>query len=127
MRVTRIYADEHGSSHFSDVEIPMSTVSLFPQLPPFQICAFRAQGRINLFTTPAELRVFDFHTAPERQFAVGLSGIVEYETSDGEVRRLPPGSIALVEDTWGHGHITRFAEGQQLCLFIPIPDDLVVA
>jgi hypothetical protein len=124
MRITRIYADEHGSSHFSDTEIPLVTVSLFPELPPFRTCAFSAQGRIKLFVTPAELRVFDFHTAPERQLAVALSGTVEYETSDGEVHRLAPGSVALVEDTWGRGHITRFAEGEQLCPFIPISADL---
>ena len=127
MRITRIYADEHGESHFSDAEIPMVMVSLFPQLPPFRSCVFSGQGRVNVFATPAELRVFDFHTAPERQFAVALSGTVEYETSDGEIRRLPPGSVALVEDTWGRGHVTRFAEGEQFFLFIPIPDELVAA
>jgi hypothetical protein len=124
MRITRIYADEHGGSHFSDAEFPLVTASLFSQLPPFRSCAFSAQGRVKFFVTPAEFRVFDFHTAPERQFAVALSGTVEYETSDGEARRLAQGSVALVEDTWGRGHITRFAEGEQFCLFIPIPDDL---
>jgi hypothetical protein len=56
---------------------------------------------------------------------VALSGTVEYETSDGEIRRQAPGSIVLVEDTRGHGHITRFSEGEQFFLFIPIPDDLM--
>ncbi|MBE7158544.1 MAG: hypothetical protein INR62_08960 [Rhodospirillales bacterium] len=103
----------------------MVTANLFPQLPPFRTCAFSGQGCIKLFSTPAELRVFDFHTAPERQFAVALSGPVEYETSDGEVRRFPPGYVALIEDTWGRGHITRFAEGEQFFLFIPVSVDLV--
>ena len=125
MKITRIYADADGESHFSDVEIPMASVSLFPQLPSFRTCAFTGQGNIKLFATPATFRVFDFHTAPERQFAVSLNGAIEYEASDGEIRRLPTGSVVLVEDTWGRGHITRFAEGEQFFLFIPIPDDLV--
>jgi hypothetical protein len=32
---------------------------------------------------------------------------VEFETSDGEVRRLPAGKAVLVEDTHGKGHISR--------------------
>jgi len=36
-----------------------------------------------------------------------LTGEVEFETSDGDIRRLPPGSVVLAEDTTGKGHITR--------------------
>jgi hypothetical protein len=63
----------------------------------------------------------DFYTAPTRQFAVALSGTVEYETSDGEIRRQAPGSVVLVEDTQGRGHITRFPEGEQFFFFYPHP------
>jgi hypothetical protein len=63
------------------------------------------------------------HTAPERQLAVSLNGWVEYETTDGEARRLKPGELMLVEDTWGSGHITRFDDGEQWFLHIPVPDD----
>jgi hypothetical protein len=109
VKITRIHADEHDESHFAEVEIPMASATLFPQLPPFLV--------------PAELSVFDLHTAPERQLAVSLNGTVEYETSDGEVRRFGPGDIVLVEDTTGRGHITRFADGEQCFFHIPVPDD----
>lgn len=125
MRITRIYADDSGESRFADAEIQMDNAPLFPHLPPFRMCAFSGKGDIKLFSTPPELRMHDFHTAPTRQFAVALSGTVEYETSDGEIRRQAPGSVVLVEDTQGRGHITRFSEGEQFFLFIPIPDDLV--
>ena len=125
MRITRIYADESGESRFADAAIQMVSTALFPQLPPFRLCAFSGNGDIKLFSTPPELHVFDFHTAPTRQFAIALSGTVEYETSDGEIRRQAPGSVVLVEDTRGRGHITRFADGEQFFLFIPVPDDLV--
>ena len=126
MRITRIYADESGESRFADAEIQMASATLFPHLPPFRMCAFGGKGDIKLFSTPPAFRVHDFHTAPTRQFAVALNGTVEYETSDGEIRRQAPGNVVLVEDTQGRGRITRFADGEQFFLFIPIPDDLLV-
>ncbi len=65
----------------------------------------------------------DLHTAPERQLAVSLNGWVEYEVTDGDVRRFNPGEVVLVEDTTGRGHITRFDDGEQCFLHIPVPDD----
>ena len=47
------------------------------------------------------------HNAPERLFIVSLTGRIEVEVSDGEVRRFGPGAVTLVEDTHGKGHITR--------------------
>jgi hypothetical protein len=44
---------------------------------------------------------------------IWLTGKVEFETSDGVVRRLAAGSVVLAEDTTGKGHISRHpAEGQ---------------
>jgi hypothetical protein len=123
VKITRIHADEHDESHFAEVEIPMASATLFPQLPPFQSTRLSEPNGIKLFVVPTELSVFDLHTAPERQLAVSLNGTVEYETSDGEVRRFGPGDIVLVEDTTGRGHITRFADGEQCFFHIPVPDD----
>jgi hypothetical protein len=122
MIVTRIYADERGGSHFAAVEIPLAPATLFPQLP-FRTTRFNSSNPIKLFAVPAELGEFEWHTAPERQLAVAVNGIVEYETTDGEVRRFGPGEIVLVEDTTGRGHATRFADGEQCFLHIPVPDD----
>lgn len=123
MRIARLYADDHGESHFADAEVPMVSARLFAELPPFRVNRFNGPTPIKLFAQPAEVDVFGWHTAPERQLAVALNGTVEYEASDGEVRRLAPGEILLVEDTRGRGHITRFAEGEQCFLHIPVPDD----
>jgi hypothetical protein len=55
---------------------------------------------------------------------VWLDGIVEFETSDGEVRRVSAGNSVLVEDTRGKGHISRHpVEGQSLIL-ITLPHGL---
>jgi hypothetical protein len=124
VRIARIYADDRDESHFAAGEVPLSGVSLFPQLPPFLVSRRTGANPVKLFAIPASLSVFDLHTAPERQLAVSLNGWVEYETSDGEIRRCEPGEIVLVEDTTGRGHITRFDDdGEQCFLHIPVPDD----
>ena len=56
--------------------------------------------------------------------AIWLDGEVEFETSDGEVRRVTAGKAVLVEDTHGKGHISRHPpEGQNLIL-VMLPDGL---
>ena len=123
MKITRIYADEKGESHFANGDAPLTSLNLFPGLPAFQVTRLVGANAVKLFSTPAELRMADWHTAPERQFAVSLNGWVEYETSDGQVRRFNSGEVVLVEDTTGRGHITRFDDGEQGFLHIPVPDD----
>ncbi|MFH1699685.1 MAG: hypothetical protein ABIE07_03775 [Candidatus Zixiibacteriota bacterium] len=49
----------------------------------------------------------DWHPAPYRQIHFYLSGEIEAETSDGEIRQFGPGSIVLVEDITGKGHKSR--------------------
>ena len=53
-----------------------------------------------------------------------LDGVVAFETSDREVRRVSAGGYVLVEDTHGKGHISRHpVEGQNLIL-ITLPNGL---
>jgi quercetin dioxygenase-like cupin family protein len=49
----------------------------------------------------------DWHPAPRRQWLFVLSGTLEVEVQDGEVRQFQVGSIIFVEDTEGKGHKTR--------------------
>jgi hypothetical protein len=49
-----------------------------------------------------------------------LTGEVEFETSDGDIRRLPPGSVVLAEDTTGKGHISRHPPEGQLVVHIAL-------
>ena len=61
---------------------------------------------------------------PERLLAIWLDGHVEFETSDGEVRRLPAGKAVLVEDTHGKGHISRHPEEGQNAIIVILPSGL---
>jgi hypothetical protein len=123
MRISRIFADADGGSHFADGAPPVADLRLFPQMPLFQVTRLVGANPAKLFSVPADVSAAQLHTAPERQLAVSLNGWVEYETTDGEARRLKPGELMLVEDTWGSGHITRFDDGEQWFLHIPVPDD----
>jgi hypothetical protein len=55
---------------------------------------------------------------------VRLDGSVEYETSDGEVRRVPAGTFVLVEDTHGKGHLSRHSPEAQTVIWISLPNGL---
>ncbi len=102
MRYVRIFSDAAGASHFQDVEVPAAAPggdrTLISEPLPVSGLMFR---QVDASAVPA------WHVAPRRQFVVHVEGEVEVEVSDGEVRRFAPGSVVLVEDTHGAGHITR--------------------
>jgi hypothetical protein len=117
MTYFRIYAGPDGESHFEDVDITLRAQpggSEYSDLVPATGVIFRR--------SPAD-QLLDWHPAPRRQFVVTLSGEAEVEASDGEVRRIGPGTIMLAEDTTGKGHITRgWGTAERISLFIPLPN-----
>ncbi len=107
MKITRIFSDETGESHFEDLEIPSVD-----------------QGEIGFLSEDLEVKKlqfrkvsadydYDFHHAPQRQYIVLLDGGVEIETSLGEIRQFRTGEILLVEDTTGKGHKTKNLEKRE--------------
>ena len=92
MKYTRIYADTNGESHFEDVEISMkpgpANAGTISEMIAAKGVMFRQSGEYFI----------NWHNAPRRQFVVNLTGTVEIVASDGEKRRLGPGSILLAED-----------------------------
>ena len=103
----RIWADDDGESHFEDVHLATteqgspgatSQVALSGRIPVADL-EFRRVLEEASYVVP--------HNAPERLFIVTLTGRIEVEVSDGEVRRFGPGDVCLGEDTHGKGHITR--------------------
>ena len=53
-----------------------------------------------------------------------IDGIVEFETSDGEVRHVAAGGFVLVEDTHGKGHVSRHPAAGQSVILITMPEGL---
>jgi hypothetical protein len=106
MKITRLYVDAKGETHFEDVEIPYerddASGRTSKRLPATGII-FRE--------TPASYD-YDWHNAPRKQYIINLDAAVEITVSDGEVRRIGPGEVFLVEDTTGKGHISRAVNKQ---------------
>ena len=124
MKCLRIYATPDGESHFDEVEMPMTKLSVHPDATPFEVSATYQASRVRFTCIPAGMRQISWHTVPEPSLTVRLDGAVEYETSDGEVRHVPTGSFVLVEDTHGKGHFSRHSADAQTVIWITLPNGL---
>jgi hypothetical protein len=116
MKYTRLYPGPDGESHFEDVEVEFAGRGNAGELSAL----IEAKGA-QFQRTHGESTALDWHTAPRRQFILQISAATERQASDGEVRRFGPGSLILVEDTTGKGHITRAVpegDSERLMLFI---------
>ncbi len=107
MKITKIFSDENGDSHFENLEIPLID-----------------QGDIGFLSENIDVKKlqfrkvsadydYDFHCAPQKQFIVLLDGGVKIETSLGEIREFQTGEILLVEDISGKGHKTKNLEKRE--------------
>ena len=106
LKFVRVYADSIGESHFEDLTIDLNEIDFAPPAPPI------FTSKLNLSTNYGFASVLpgwesEWHPAPKRQFMIYISGTIEAEVSDGEIRQFGPGSITLVEDTFGKGHKSR--------------------
>lgn len=89
--------------------------ALFNGHPPLRLTDTVAATGCNICRVPAGMGVVDWHNPPRRELVTWLTGEVEFETSDGDIRRLAAGSIVLAEDRTGKGHISRHpGEGQSV-------------
>ena len=132
MQYLRIYATPDGESHFGEVDIAMTLTRSFPDGAPVELSAhyeasrsaFYEASRVRFVHIPGGAREADFHNPPGRLLAIWLDGEVEFETSDGEVRRVSGGKAVLVEDTHGKGHISRHPPEGQNAIQVVLPHGL---
>ena len=112
MQIVRVFSGDDGESHFEDV-----TADQFAEIANR---VGKGDIQVNRRTSPS---FSDYHTAPRRQYVVNMSGIAEFETADGTVRRLMPGDVLVAEDLTGHGHIARsIGDEFRVSLAIPLAD-----
>jgi len=122
MKYTRVYADSNGTSHFEDRDIELAEVDFAPPAPPLFLSSFRQASQFAFCLFPAGW-LGDWHPTPHHQFFFFLSGEIEAEVSDGEMRRFNPGSVVRLEDTGGKGHVTRvIGDGDVLAVVVQLPD-----
>ena len=115
MRIHNLYADEHGESHFRDIEIEWADVS-----GSRKYSERRAATGIIFRETGGDYDL-DWHTAPRRQYIINLDAGVRITASDGETREIGAGEVFLVEDITGKGHLSKAIGGQiRHSIFVPI-------
>ncbi len=116
-KYTRLFADESGESHFEDLEIELVPVDFAPPAAPFNIAQFLPTAQSLWVGTPVGWGGEKPHPSPHRQIFCVIQGEYEVTASDGTVRRLPVGSVLLMEDTWGKGHSTRVISKDDALIF----------
>ena len=121
MQYARIWADGSGESHFEDVSVDVAPVDFAPPAPPLNLGKPMPTERM-LFCNAPSTWVAGWHPAPRRQFFFQLSGRLQVTVSDGEVREFSAGSLVLLDDTSGKGHITKAIGGEEVdAVFVQVP------
>jgi len=110
--IVRVYTGDDGKSHFEDLDLPTSDWEQV-DLNPDAAMIFRCfpDGDFH-----------DWHNESRRQYAIILSGEVEFEVGDGSVRKLEPGGVFLGEDLTGQGHTSSIVKGPCVVAFLPLPE-----
>jgi hypothetical protein len=121
MNYTRIYCDGTGDSHFDDTYVEVAPVDFAPPAPPLHLATPVEAERMILCHLPQGW-VGEWHPTPRRQFYIQLSGRLGVEVSDGEVREFGAGSVVLLEDSMGKGHLTTVLGGAGVeAVFVQLP------
>ena len=124
---TRLFSDEAGESHLETATMTLETEQFAPPAPPLDVSAT---------TRATEWRVLRFapawaggwHCSPCRQWMFVMAGAATVSTSDGSQCDLRAGSICLLEDTRGKGHLTTILGGDEVVIVaVHIPDDAPAA
>jgi hypothetical protein len=129
---THLWADAKGVSHFRDEKLSFEAAT--PENPtagttsrsnpdPEALVALPLRGATGAtFLYLKRAAVEDWHRAPRRMYLIAVQGMSEVTASDGEVRRFGLGSIVLMDDLTGKGHITRAVGNvDHIALTIPVP------
>lgn len=123
MKYFRIYSDEAGETHFDDVEVALTPVNFTPPAPPQHLSDFHPATQFAFCVFPSGW-VGDWHPTPTKQLFFVLSGEIAGQVGDGEVRKLKPGNVALVEDTKGKGHRSWVVSDEEVVtVVVQVPDD----
>jgi hypothetical protein len=128
-----LWADAKGISHFRDERLSFEAAT--PENPtagttsrtnpdPEALVALPLRGATGAtFLYLKRAAVEDWHKAPRRMYLIAVQGMSEVTAGDGEVRRFGPGSIVLMDDLTGKGHITRaVGDVDHIALTIPVPE-----
>lgn len=111
MKYHRLYVDDTGESHWSDIEISLRERSFAP--PAKSILLSEAEAAATLVFLKLEAGWDEpIHPTPRPQMLICLSGAARVTASDGEIRMIQQGDLWRMEDTSGKGHHTKVVSAQ---------------
>lgn len=103
----RLFTDSVGKSRMQrGLKIELLPAEFAPPAPPFDVSTPSPVTSFAFLQLPPGW-TGDWHPSPKRQWVFCLRGEMEYESSDGQLERVGPGSCMLTEDTTGRGHRSR--------------------
>ena len=120
----RLYCSPDGNSHFQDVTIELHKTNFAPPAPPINIGTDIAASKMFFGGFDAGWGAQDLenrlnHPTPAIQFGIVLQGMFSITVTDGETRRLGPGSVFRLEDTAPcKGHITVVGDQTAFLMFV---------
>ena len=107
-QIARVFTGADGRSHIGEFTLSArdvrAGVAETEWLDALSVCSIRS------IDPEADFKTQPRHVAPRRHLSVILAGTLELECSPEEARRFGPGSVVLLEDTTGEGHITHVVE-----------------
>jgi hypothetical protein len=96
MEIVRVYTGEDGDPRFEMID-PLASEA-WAKGVAVSNCLVRQM---------AAGTTMDWHPAPRRQLVFHLSGQLEIALRDGTAHVFGPGSVRLMDDVTGSGHLTR--------------------
>ena len=117
--ITRIYTGSDGETHPEEIT---GNLKSDPSRNGIEFSdPINVTSLVFARTSPGWVR--NWHQETYRQYLITLSGRGEFEISGGHKVSLVPGSIVLVEDSTGKGHISRtFGTEDRIALNIRLAD-----
>ena len=119
----RLFSDDAGESHIETATMTLQSEQFAPPAPPLDVSAMSRADGWNLLRFAADW-VGGWHCTPSRQWMFILTGQATVRASDGSQCDLKTGSICLLEDTRGKGHLTTIIGGNEVLIAaVHIPDE----
>ncbi|GAB5378110.1 MAG: hypothetical protein AcusKO_45720 [Acuticoccus sp.] len=106
MKFYRLYNDDAGESHFTDVDVSLAEKSFAPPARSIEVSRPEPARQMLFLRLPAGWDE-PVHPTPVRQKLICLAGAVRVTASDGTTRDIAQGDVLHMEDRHGKGHHTR--------------------
>ena len=122
MRYSRLFADSDGASCFDDREAELEVGFAAPPAEPLYTAKFSPAVEAFWMGAVPTWKGDIPHPAPRRMAFVTVQGEYQITATNGETRKFPIGSVLLIEDTTGVGHMTKnISAGDTIVLAVGLP------